>query len=255
MAAAAVRTDSPVIPFPRRPSTTGSRDDAPRVDPNSPAVGYERVLHQLVRRELRLLADLATWAPADEAPRTAALTTHADLIGRVLLHHHAAEREAVWPALLHAVPADRTAEVRAALDAWTARCARIDSMLRDVATAGRQWSVAATTTARNSFARSCRALAEAVDLQTAEEERTLLPLLGTHLRTEDWTPIARSARCRLPVREQLLVVGLALEDACAADRARVLGGLSRLTRAAWRVHGRRQYRAAVVGLRGAPPAS
>ena len=34
-------------------------------------------------------------------------------------------------------------EVRAALDEWTARCARIDHMLRDVATAARQWCVAA----------------------------------------------------------------------------------------------------------------
>ncbi len=255
MAVAGVRTDSPVIPFPRRPERDVVRDDAPRPDPVGPAVGYERVLHQLVRRELRLLADLATWAPADEARRTAALTHHADLISRVLLHHHAAERDALWPALLRTVPADRTDDVRTVLDAWTVRCARIDAMLRNVSTAARQWSVAATIPARNAFARSCRALAEAVDAQTAEEEHMLLPLLGTYLSSQDWAPVARSARCRLPVREQLLVVGLALEDACAADRARVLAGLSRLTRAAWRVHGRRRYRAAVVRLRGAPPAA
>jgi hypothetical protein len=212
------------------------------------------VLHQLVRREVRLLADLATWAPADEAPRTAALTHHADLISRVLLHHHAAEREAVWPALQRVAPADRADDLRAALDGWAARCARIDAMLRDVSTAGRQWAVAATFPARNAFARACRTLAEAVDAQTAEEERTLLPILGAYLPSEDWAPVARSGRCRLPVKEQLLVVGLALEDACAADRARVLGGLSRLTRAAWLMQGRRHYRAAVVRLRGAPPA-
>jgi hypothetical protein len=255
MAVAAIGTDSPVIPFPRRPDQVASGDGAPQAVANGPAVGYERVLHQLVRRELRMLADLATWAPADEAPRTAILTRHADLIGRVLLHHHAAEREAVWPALLGAVPAERSGEVRGALDEWTARCARIDHMLRDVATAARQWSVAATAPARNSFASSCRALSEAVDAQTLEEERTLLPLLGTYLGTEDWEPIARSARCRLPVLEQLLVLGLALEDACAADRVRLLGGLSRITRAAWRAHGRRHHRATVVRLRGAPPAS
>ena len=94
-----------------------------------------------------------TWRPgppADEAERTADLTRHADLIGRVLLHHHTVEREAVWPALLRAVPAARTGRER--VDDWTARCARIDHMLRDVSTAARQWQVACTAPARDAFA-------------------------------------------------------------------------------------------------------
>jgi hypothetical protein len=51
------------------------------------------------------------------------------------------------------------------------------------------------------------------------------------------------------------VLGLALEDACAGDRARLLAGLPASTRLAWRLGGRRRHRAAVVRLRGAPPAS
>jgi hypothetical protein len=56
------------------------------------AVAYQRVLHQLVRRKLGLLADLAAWAPADEEKRSTALTRHAELVSRVLLHHHTVER-------------------------------------------------------------------------------------------------------------------------------------------------------------------
>ena len=59
------------------------------------AVAYQRVVHRLVRRELRLLAELATWAPDDEAERTATLTRHSELVGKVLLHHHTVERDAV----------------------------------------------------------------------------------------------------------------------------------------------------------------
>jgi hypothetical protein len=217
-------------------------------------VAYQRVLHQLVRRELRLLGELATWAPAGEAERSATLTRHADLIGRVLLHHHTVEREAVWPALLRAVPADRTAGVRALLDDWTARCARIDHMLRDMSTAARQWQVTGAAHARDAFALACLDLADAVDEQTADEEAALLPLLGDHLSAGDWAAIARSSHCRLSGREQLLVLGLALEDSCAADRARLIHGLSPAMRLAWRLHGRQDYRAAVVRLRGAPPA-
>ncbi|UOY01746.1 hemerythrin domain-containing protein [Blastococcus sp. PRF04-17] len=219
------------------------------------AVSYQRVLHQLVRRELRMLAELAVWAaPADQG-RSATLTRHADLISRVLLHHHAVEREAVWPALLRMVPDDRAAEVRSAVEDWTAGCARIDNMLRDVATAARQWQVAGTGGARDGFAAACATVADAVDAQTAEEERTLLPLLGEYLRLGDWAAIARSSHCRLSGPEQLLVLGLALEDSCAGDRARLLDGLPRSVRLAWRTYGIRHYRAAVVRLRGAPPAA
>jgi hypothetical protein len=214
-------------------------------------VAYQRVLHQLVRRELRLLADVAAWAPADDSERIAELARHAELINQVLLHHHAIEREAVWPALLRTGAA---AEARAALDDWRAHCARIDHMLRYVSTAARQWAVATSEPARDAFAVACLVVADAVDAQTAEEERNLLPLIGEHLRHEDWAAIAHSSRCNLPARDQLMVLGLALEDTCAGDRARVLEGLPRSVRWAWRHGGERRYRAAVVRLRGAPPA-
>ena len=247
------------IPVPRSPQSGSSRpapaQPAAACPPSScRAVAYQRVLHQVARREWRLLGELATWAPTGEAERTATLTRHAELIGRVLLHHHAVEREAVWPALLRAVPGERTTAVRAALEDWTGRCARIDHMLRDVATAARQWRVTGTAHARDAFALACLDLADAVDAQTAEEEDVLLPLLGEHLSAGDWAVIARSSHCRLSAREQLLVLGLALEDSCAADRARLLNGLSPAARLAWRLHGRQDYRAAVVRLRGAPPA-
>ncbi|MCW2683284.1 MAG: uncharacterized protein JWP33_1197 [Blastococcus sp.] len=254
MAATAVRTTT-LIPEPRSSGENGGGRTGSAAPSASRAVTYQRVLHQLVRRELRLLADLAAWAPADEATRTAALTGHADLISRVLLHHHAVEREAVWPALLRTVPAERTVDLRSALADWTFRCAHVDQLLRDLSTTARQWQVAGSPPARRAFASACRTLADAVDLQTADEERALLPLLGQHLEPGDWTTIARSSRYRLPARDQLLVLGLALEDACADDRVRLLDGLPRSARVAWRLHGRSRYRAAVVRLRGAPPSA
>jgi hypothetical protein len=246
-----------LIPTPRPASDdSGTAGAGPRPDPAAGrAVAYQRVLHQLVRRELRLLADLAGWAPFDAAERTLTLGRHAELIGRVLLHHHAVERDAVWPALLRGVPADRTDEIRAAVDAWRADCARIDHMLRAVATAARQWQFARTRLARDAFAKACGAVADAVEAQTLGEERTLLPLLGEYLRADDWSAIAASSHCRLSAREQLLILGLALEDSSAADRARLLEGLPRSARLAWRLNGGRYYRTAVVRLRGAPPAA
>ena len=256
MTATAVRPTG-LIPAARAPLAGAAHTDpiaATSVDhPAGRAVAYERVLHQLVRREWRLLGELVPWAPAGDAGRAATLTRHADLIGRILLHHHAVERDAVWPALLRAVPGDRIDAVRAAVDDWTGRSARIDRMLRDALTAGRQWQVTGAVTVRAAFAAACRDLADAVVAQTAEEETVLLPLLDKHLDAGDWAAITRSSHCRLSGGDQLLVLGLALEDSSAEDRARLLGGLSPATRAAWRLHGRSHYRAVVVRLRGAPP--
>ena len=255
MTAVAVR---PLIPSPRAAlegSSVPAVDAVPRDMSAGRAVAYQRVLHQLVRRELRLLSELVAWAPVDEGERISILTRYAELISRILLHHHAVEREAVWPALLGAVPAEHAGGVRAAVVQWTGRCAGIDHLLRDVVTAGRQWQVARTRPARDAFATACGAVAVAVETQTADEESAMLPLLDRWLHADDWAAIARSSHCRLSGREQLLVLGLALEDSCAGDRARLLGGLSPSARIAWRLNGRRQYRAAVVKLRGAPPAS
>jgi hypothetical protein len=245
-------TATAVLPRPRLSPEDGTLRHRTATLPATRAVASQRVLHQMVRRELRLLAELSAWAPADDAPRTGGLTRHAELVSRILLHHHAVERDRLWPALQKALPG--SAELALHLADWRDACARIDHRLRDVATAARQWAVVGTAPARDSFALACLDLADAVDAQTAEEERTLLPLLARHLDPADWTAIARSACAGLSHRERLLVLGLALEDACAGDRARLLSGVPRGTRTAWRVYGSGRYRAAVVRLRGAPPA-
>ncbi len=217
------------------------------------AVAYQRVLHQVMRREWPMLAELATWADPADRGRTRELTAHAELLSRVLLHHHAVERDRIWPVLRRASAEEPS--LGPAIEDWTGRCARIDHVLRDVVTAARQWSVTGTARARDTFVLVCQDLAGSLERQTAEEERTLLPLIDRHLDAAEWRAITRAAKCPLSATEQLFVLGLTLEDACPGDRARMLGGLSFPARWAWRSTGRGRFRAAVVRLRGAPPAA
>ena len=246
-AAVLTRPATTLIPTPRV-----STESLPR---RTPAIGYQEVLHRMVRREFRLLAELASWAPADDAQRTAELTRHADLIARVLLQHHATERAHLWPAVFRHVPVAEQDGVRELVGEWTSRAALLDHALRDLSTVARQWAVAETLPARNAFVRACSRVADSVDAHTAAEERELLPLVARYLPDAEWTAVCRAARNGLSGREQMLVLGLALEDACALDRARLLAGLSPAARTAWRVLGHRNFRAAVVRLRGAPPAA
>ena len=245
------RATLPRIPSPRR----SAEDDATRAVGSTSAVAYQRVLHQTVRREFRLLAELASWAPADDAQRAGELTRHADLLGRLLLQHHATERQHLWPAVFHNLPARGQDAARTPIADWTSRAALLDHDLRDLSTAARQWAVAQTLPARDAFVRACDRVADAVDAHTAAEEADLLPLLARYLPEDEWLAVRRAARSSFSGREQMLVLGLALEDASAIDRARLLAGLPRSARTAWRVVGRRNFHAAVVRLRGAPPAA
>jgi hypothetical protein len=252
MTTAQVARDTPVLPVPRR----AADDVLPASRPSGSRAGaYQRVLHAVVRRELRLLADLLGWAPAAEPARTRTLTGHADLVGRLLLAHHRVERDVLWPALVAAVPGGSAAPVRTAVADWSRRAARIDAQVRDLATASRQWTVTGTPAARDVVALACRRLADAVDAHVAAEERDLVPLLDAHLDSRRWAAVAAGGSCRLTGRERSLVLGLALEDSCAGDRARLLEGLPRRQRWAWRLVGARRYRRAVVRLRGEPPAA
>jgi hypothetical protein len=217
------------------------------------ATAHQLVVHRLVHREFHVLTRLATWAAPDDPARTAALAAHADLVGRVLLHHHALERELIWPALLRALPDGDADRARERIADWTAHSSRVDHLLRDVGTAARQWAVTGTAPARDSFAMACLVLAGAIDEQTAEEERDLVPLLPA-LPAAQWSAITAAAGCTLTPREQLFVLGLALEDARPGEQARLLAALPAATRTAWRLTGRRHYRAAVLRLRGEPPA-
>ncbi len=241
---------------PSEPGASGPEAARPAaaVPAGARAAAYEHVLHRLVRRELRVLAGLSAWAAPDDPARTAALTAHADLVGRLLLQHHTMERDLLWPALLRALPAGDAERARERVADWTLRCARLDHLLRDISTAARQWAVAGTDPARTAFARACLGLADAVDRHTADEEHDLLPLLPA-LPAGDWAAITAAAGCGLTGRERMFVLGLALEDACPGERARLLAALSPATRLAWRLTGRRRYRAAVVRLRGEPPAA
>ena len=235
------------VPVPRAPAPGAQA-------PATAATAHQRVLHGAVEREFRLLSELSSWVTTDDAARRAELAGQADLITRVLLEHHAVERVRLWPALLRSLPAAERESARRHVVAWAHRASALDHRVRDLATLARQWAVTGTVPARDAFVRASGRLADAVAESTSAEEADLLPLLAAHLPAGEWAAACRSVGSTLSGREQMLVLGLVLEDASAIDRARVLAAVPLPVRTAWRAVGRRNFRAAVVRLRGAPPA-
>ena len=190
---------------------------------------------------------------ADDAVRTGEITRHADLIARVLLQHHATERELLWPALFRSLPDPEAA--RDVVATWTSRTALLDHTLRDLSTVARQWAVAKTVPARDAFVRACTGVADAVEDATRAEEQHLLPLLSEYLPDGDWAGVTRAATTTLSGREQMLGAGPRARGRLR-PRPRPPAGRP-LPRRPHRVAvvGARNFRAAVVRLRGAPPAA
>ena len=142
------------------------------------------------------------------------------------------------------------ATVRAAVEDWTATCARIDHMLRDVATAARQWQVTGDRAARGTPSpglprpgrRRRRADRRGGGRPAAAAGRAPPPATGP--------PSPASSHCRLSgpraaARAGPGAGGLLRGRPRPADRR-----ASPSVRPAWRLHGRQDYRAAVVRLRG-----
>jgi hypothetical protein len=239
-------TPRPAIPLPR----TGGE----RVIRSTPAVRYEELAHQAVRREFFALCELTAWVDPANRARAKQLTGHAELVSRLVLQHHAIERDHLWPALIRQLPApaQRLADRRVA--DWTSRATPIDHELRDLGTAGRRWTVAANQPARVAFHRALTEVADTHGTHTFREEVDLLPLLGTYLPAAEWARICAATHTCFSGPEQLHVLGLLLEDATTEDKRRLEQALTPTFRASWRLIGRRRYRTAVVRLRGAPPA-
>ena len=254
MTAAAVRSTT-VIPAPRT-AADDRLGPASRAPPSPP------------RRRLpagaapagppRAAAARPTSPPGRRPTRPSAsptLTRHADLIGRVLLHHHAVERESVWPALLRAVPgaAAATRPARSTTGPRAAPASTTCCATSPPPPASGRVALTAPRATRSRWPASTSPTPSTRRPPT--RSASLLPLLGEHLRRRG---LGRRSRRSVALRpagsEQLLVLGLALEDASAGDRARLLEGVPRSARWAWRLGGERRYRAAVVRLRGEPPA-
>ncbi|MPQ96574.1 hemerythrin domain-containing protein [Modestobacter sp. I12A-02628] len=238
---------------PDQPLLEQSADAVPpfRRSTAAAAVAHQRVVHQLARREFRILVDLAAAAEAGDAVRAGELTMHAELIGGVLQRHHALERDLLWPALLRSVPPRERTRAAAHVGDWTERTAVVGLLLDELVVAAGTWRTTPSEPARAAFTGACARVVEAVVVQTGTEEEALLPLLHAHLSPQDWTRLIRSADDPLTGPERMLVLGLALEDASAGDRARLMASLSPGLRTAWRVHGQRTARSAVERVRGA----
>ncbi|MFJ8039233.1 hemerythrin domain-containing protein [Kitasatospora sp. NPDC096147] len=203
------------------------------------------VIHRGLRREARLLAELIAAVAPGDTTRAAVLAAHFRDYRLGLHNHHHGEDELLWPVLLTRV--DLEAEVVLRMEAQHERVAAtlaaaelvLPSWVSTAGEAERDRLVAVLT-------EHLAVLVEHLDA----EERELLPLAARHLTAAEWDAMGEHFEAATPKPKLLFFLGMALEEADAAERAALLAGLPLAARLLWHTLGRASYSRAVRRIRG-----
>jgi hypothetical protein len=215
------------------PTTTG------RVDT------WEMVLvHRAFRREFRILPGLIRAVNPSDSTRAGVVGEHlADLTG-ALQHHHTAEDELLWPALLTraGVPANLVQRMQAQHDRLHVLLERIDQLTP-------QWRVQAGIAHRDELSDIVAQASAALDEHLADEETQILPLVEQHITHAEWDALNQRGQQAIPKNAKAFVfLGVILAEATSQESTLFLRQLPAPVRWAWRLAGTRIYRRADARL-------
>jgi iron-sulfur cluster repair protein YtfE (RIC family) len=196
------------------------------------------VVHNVFRRMFGDLPGLVRATRPGDTERAAVLADAYTELAWGLHHHHTGEDELLWPTLMQRVDADNVLVLRA--EEQHQRVHELTERANELVAAYR---VSASASSRDAFATTVEELNAALCEHMADEERFILPLVEQHLTVAEWERLGERARAGTPKDRLLIHLGWILEDLPAADRQEFLGHLPLPARIAWRLVGRRKFKA------------
>ncbi|MER7282810.1 hemerythrin domain-containing protein [Dactylosporangium sp. NPDC000244] len=202
-------------------------------------------VHQVYRRELRLLAGLVAGVADGDRERAAIVAEHlADITGS-LHEHHVGEDELLWPPLL------RRARPHAELvHRMERQHDELHGLLQEAAALGPVWRASAAAADRDRLADVVARISKVTDEHLADEEEHVLPLIREHITPSEWQAFELRGHASIPPEKALVFLGIGLQDATDHERAQFTGGLPPEVLGFWEGEGRVRYeswRAALLG--------
>src|SRR3954470_16180787 len=161
------------------------------------------VAHAGMRQEFGLLARVAA-GPLDP-DRAALVEDQIAMVLEILHHHHTAEDDTLWPALVARVPA-----AAADLDALEADHARLDPLITAAGDTTRPLAERAPVLAE---------LHELINAHLDREEATAVPLIRMHVTAAEWDALTERAVAETGRRNIPRVYGWYASAASAELRA------------------------------------
>jgi hypothetical protein len=154
----------------------------------------------------------------------------------------------MWPLLLERCTADAALILR--MEEQHERLATLHDRAVEQAVA---FEAGAAPEAGERLAATLTTLAAALDEHMREEEDHILPLVEQHLTVAEWEALGERGREGLSKDRLLVQLGFILLGTSAADRAAFLANLPLPARIAWRLVGRRRFRAEYQRVYGHAP--
>ncbi|MFJ3171952.1 hemerythrin domain-containing protein [Streptomyces roseus] len=204
------------------------------------------MIHQVFRRESRLLAELVEEVRPGDTGRARVLSEHWRLYSIGLHAHHTGEDEMLWPVLLPHLDLD--AEQVLAMEA---QHRALDDGIREVRRLMDRWQARALAEDRDELTDALRRHHRQLCAHLDEEEREVMPLVALHVNEKQWHAVGERGLAETPRNRLMIALGAILEDSSPEERQEFMARLPVPARVLWRLLGQRQYRRETDRIRGA----
>ncbi|MFF2195404.1 hemerythrin domain-containing protein [Streptomyces sp. NPDC058157] len=203
------------------------------------------MIHQVFRRESRLLAELVQDVRPSDTARARVLAEHWRQYTVGLHAHHTGEDEVLWPAVLPHLDLD--AEQVLAMEA---QHRELTEGMDEVQVLMDRWQARALSADRDELAEALRRHHRQLCAHLDEEEREVMPLVALHVGEEDWRAVGERGLAETPRDRLMIALGAILEDCPPEERREFLARLPVPARVVWKLLGQRQYRRETRRIRG-----
>lgn len=155
------------------------------------------VMHHGFRRDLTRFADAVPATPLDDRATWSALAARWALMAGVLVHHHTAEDNGVWPVLLDRADPDEVSQLLAMEDEHSQLDPALDAVAEGLAGLA-DGSRPSGAQARSAVADDVETARTLLFHHLAHEERDAIRIIQRHLSEQEWQDIERSHFQRRP---------------------------------------------------------
>ncbi|MCB8955987.1 MAG: hemerythrin domain-containing protein [Nocardioides sp.] len=193
------------------------------------------LMHHGFRRDLDAFAAAVRATPVADRRAWRLLTERWDLFATVLHHHHTAEDEHVWPALVSLGAADDVV----VLEAMAAEHDEIDPLLESCAAGFRRLADRADEDTRAALAVRVCAARESLRRHLGHEETAAIAIVQRLVDAEQWAAIEEEIGRGGTLREAVRVVPWVGHGLTREVRERVFHDLEAPVRVIWRLTHRR----------------
>ena len=165
-------------------------------------------VHTMFRREYALLPGLVRAVAAKDEERAKVVADHVRLVNLILHHHHMAEDENLWPALLRRAPR----EIDTVIHLLESQHEGLDVVLDEVNARLDSWTDGADSADGEALAAVLQRLVAALYQHMGLEEKLALALVERYIFAAEWEAMIAEGAADIPPEVGPLVVGMLMYE-------------------------------------------